>query len=276
VLQRHLSKILLAGYTLASLAFLSWSADNVVRTLKHTAYYVFTVSASPPLEQMEQWGRFGSRLARLIRADRDLHLREDLWRRDRLDRARMEEVERENARLRALLQLDRRPYFRPLAARVWARDPGNGYHSVMARRGSRQGVGLGGPVVTESDGRETYVGQVVEVFNDNARILLATDPSSAVSAAVARSGEQGAVEGGGTAFPVLNYLLPDADVRVGDEVVTAGLGGTIPAGLLLGWVDDVETGERDGFKRARLRPAFRLGRLREVLILLPVEGEKIP
>ncbi len=75
------------------------------------------------------------------------------------------------------------------------------------------------------------------------------------------------MEGEGSYRLKMNYLFSDSDVRPGDEVVTAGLGGVFPEGIFLGVVEKVERESRESFKWARLKPAVRLSDLEEVFVL---------
>jgi rod shape-determining protein MreC len=186
----------------------------------------------------------------------------------RLNEKRFQVIEAENQRLRALLRLDPIPSHRPLAARVLARDSSDWFHSLLVRRGRRDGVQLSDPVIIVQEGREVLLGQVVEIFERNARVLLIMDPLSAVSSQVSRTAEQGVTEGQGLNSLAMDYLPSDSDVREGDEVVTAGLGQIFPQGILLGHVVSVEPSTRESFKRVYLFPSARLNRLQEVLILL--------
>src|SRR5262249_45589148 len=105
-------------------------------------------------------------------------------------------------------------------------------------------------------------------------VMLLTDPSSAVSALVPRTREQGAVEGYRAWGLILNYLSSDTDVHAGDEVVTAGLGNIFPAGLLIGVVKTVEGTTAESFRRALLQPAARAGSASEVLVLRRTTAEE--
>ncbi len=267
MLQRHFSAFLLVVYSLFSLTCLSWSADSFVRTLKHTFFYLVSPATLPVLSQMDRWGDFGQNMARLLRLDQSHRDLEARWRQHRLDDKRFRAVERENERLTALLGLRPRPAHEILVGRVWAYDANDRFHSIFIRRGRRDGVRVADPVIAFQDGREVLVGQVTDVFNETCRVLLLTDPLSAVSAAIPRTGEQGSVEGQGSARLVLNYLFPDSDVRVGDEVVTAGLGGIFPEGMAVGYVESVEADPETRFKKAFLRPAGRFNNLTEVCLL---------
>ena len=94
-----------------------------------------------------------------------------------------------------------------------------------------------------------------------------TDPESRVAGVVERSRETGLLVGQGNGACELLYLDPDADVKEGDRVVTAGLGGPFPKGLVLGVVTRVIKEEETGTLRAAVRPSVRLGQVEDVLCL---------
>jgi rod shape-determining protein MreC len=265
--QKHLSELLLAVYTVFCLSCLAWSADPAVRTVKLSLEYLLSPASTEVLEQMETLGDFGRNASRLLRLDADYRRLEWRWRLRRLDEKRLRALEAENRRLTSLLNLTPPPEFSPQAARVLARDSGDWFHSVLIDRGLRSGVRVSDPVVAFQSGREVLVGQVIETRENSSRVLLVTDPLSAVSARVQRTGEEGAVEGQGVRRLVMNYLLSDSDVKPGDEVVTAGLGRIFPESIHLGTVERVEGDRQDVFKRAYLLPAAGLSRLNEVMVL---------
>lgn len=263
---RHRHLALLGVYVLTSLALLSWSADNVVRTLKATTAYLLSPVEDPVLGTMETWGRFGARFSRLIHADSAQRTTEWAWMKEQLENRRSETVEAENARLSALLKMPPHPKFHARAARLWSRDAADWFHSVEIRYEGEPPL-LGDAVIVLQSNRPVVLGQVVEAAHGAARVLLVTDPLSAVSARVERTGEQGIVEGLGSDRLALNYLFSDSDIRTDDEVTTAGLGDLFPEGFLIGHVVDVREASRGSFKGAILRPAVRLNQLHEVLVL---------
>lgn len=267
MIQRHATAILLGIYSLFCLVCLSFSADGFVRTTKHTFQYLLSPTEVPVLSRMETWGSFGRHAARVIKLDQSYRDLQERWERNRLDEKRLLALEKENERLAALLALAPHPRYRPLAARVLARDSSDWFHSVMIERGRKAGVVVADPVVALQEGREVMVGEVVEVFDDSSRVLLVTDPLCAVSAHLGRTGEQGAVEGNDGNRLVMNYLFSDSDVQPGDEVFTAGLGHVFPEGVLVGSVERVEGDPKESFKRAFLKPAVRLDKLEEVRVL---------
>jgi len=271
--QRHRTAIFFSLYSFASLALLSWSTDRFVQSLKYAFYYLLQPAGLPAVSALDQWGSFAGRVALLIRADQRAQKAESRWLAERLDEKRLATLEEENRRLTESLGLARWPRFTPHPARVWARDAADWFHSVIVRAGNRTSVRVGDAVLTIVDGRVTVVGQISELFpNGTARVLLMTDSFSSLSAHVARTGEQGLVEGRSADRLLLNYLFSDSDVRAGDEIVTSGLGGVTPAGLLVGRVLTVQEATRGSFKRAVLAPAAKLNNLRDVVILSVTAG----
>lgn len=150
-------------------------------------------------------------------------------------------------------------------ASALARSPLPTQQTLLVDRGRRQGIAEAGLVVDA----QGVVGRVMEAQPATALVLLLTDPNSRIAALVERSRETGLLIGRGFSECQLIYLGLDADVKEGDKVVTAGLGGSVPKGLLLGTVTKVERLERSGASRATVKPSATLGRLEEVLCLPP-------
>ena len=135
--------------------------------------------------------------------------------------------------------------------------------TLLLNRGQRQGLALGAAVVHVSG----VVGRITELHPTTALITLLTDPESRVAGLIERSRETGLLVGEGRGACTFLYLDADADIKEGDEIVTAGLGGPFPKGLLLGTVARVVKDEGAGTVWATVRPAARLGQVEEVLCL---------
>lgn len=111
------------------------------------------------------------------------------------------------------------------------------------------------------------VGRVVTVAGHYVRVQLITDRASSVGAMVERTRRQGIVRGTQSGLLGLHYVPQQADVRVGDRVVTAGIDGVYPRGIPVGTVVEVEQGD-DLFHRVRLVPAVDLGEVDQVYVLI--------
>ena len=137
--------------------------------------------------------------------------------------------------------------------------------TVLLDRGEYHGLSLDAVIVDASG----LIGRAVEVHPATCLVLLLTDPESRVAGLVERSRETGLLVGKGWGQCEFIYLDADADIQEGDRVVTAGLGGPFPKGLLLGSVARVDRDELTGSASAVVTPAARLSRLEEVLCLPP-------
>ncbi len=187
----------------------------------------------------------------------------------RRELARVEEVFQENQRLRSLLEFRDALAQPAVAARVVGRNATPWLRTAVLDKGAADGIRVDAPVVTP----EGLVGRVYEVSDRASRVLLLTDPNSAVDALIQRTRAQVVVEGGlGRRCRVL-YLPRGEEVEVGDPVVTSGLDGVFPKGILLGRIAAVEQRPGEVFQRAELEPGADFGRLEEVLVLPRPVGE---
>lgn len=187
-------------------------------------------------------------------------LRAELLQRQ-LEVAQLREVMRQSATAQRLVTAHALP--EGVVATVIDRSRIPTQQTVLLDKGQRHGLTLGG-VVVDADG---VAGRILELFPSTALVLLVTDAESRVAGLVERSRETGLLVGRGHGSCELIYLDLEADVEAGDRVVTAGLGGASPKGLLLGVISRVIKDEARGTAWAVVRPAAHLGRLEEVLCL---------
>jgi rod shape-determining protein MreC len=169
----------------------------------------------------------------------------------------------ETQRLERLLAMRQASRAEFLTARVVGKDATNWFKTILLDRGSLEGIRRNQPVLAP-DG---LVGRVVEVTPSSARVQLLTDPVSAVGGLIQRTRVTGIVSGNLGAGARVRYLPLMADVAVGDEVLTSGMGGVFPKGILIGRITSVERKSGALFQEATLQSAVDLSRLEEVLIL---------
>jgi len=168
-----------------------------------------------------------------------------------------------NITLRGLLQLRETVATPTVTAEIIGRDPSVLFKTLVINRGSKVGLCQGMPAVT-ADG---VVGQIIDSTPNYAKVLLAIDPNSAINVVVQRSRVQGILKGDGNEY-TLHYVLKNADIREGDIIVTAGMEGLFPNGLMVGTVSKVVRGKRGRFQRIRVRPSVDFSHLETLLIIL--------
>jgi rod shape-determining protein MreC len=185
--------------------------------------------------------------------------------------AYLEEQVLETQRLQGLLAMRETWRAEFVTARVVGKDATNWFKTILIDRGSRAGLRRNLPVVSPAG----LVGRIVEVTPSSAKVQLITDPVSASGALMQRTRVTGIAIGNLDSGLRVRYLPLLADVVVGDNVVTSGMGGVFPKGIPVGRVTAVERKSGALFQEAVLEPAVDLGRLEEVLVLsdtVPREG----
>ncbi len=180
----------------------------------------------------------------------------------RAENNRLQEALQTEERLQRLAPL-RKSHSFSVVANVFARDPSSWFKTVLVDKGERDGV-TKDMAVTVAEG---LVGRVIEVFPRAAKVLLITDPNSSVDVIVQRTRAQGIMEGRVEDFCILKYVKKGDDVQVGDQVITSGLGGIFPKGLLTATLTKVERKRPGIFQYVESMPTADLSRLEEVLIL---------
>ena len=187
--------------------------------------------------------------------------------------ARAKEAFYENQRLRKLLRVARDLHGQtPVVAHVVGKPLGSWQGLILIDKGLDDNILPEMPVLAYTPyGPAGVVGQVVAVERHYAKVLLLTDPSFAVDALVQRSRERGLLRGQGKELCLLDYVSAEADVRENDLIVTSGLDGIFPKGLLLGRVVKIYPGRTRGlFRPIEVKPAVDFQKLEEVLVLLRV------
>jgi rod shape-determining protein MreC len=174
-----------------------------------------------------------------------------------------DEVRLENERLRLLLDFKEAQKIATLPARVIGEDASSWFRTVMIDKGSEQGVTEGMPVVVA----EGVVGRVVRSSPKFSRVLLVTDASSAVASLLQSNRARGICRGQGEQL-VFDFVLRQEEVKIGDRVVTSGMGGVFPKGLVVGNVKSVDRQEFGLFQAIEVSPTVDFSHLEEVLVLL--------
>jgi rod shape-determining protein MreC len=169
-----------------------------------------------------------------------------------------------NERLKKVLDLKTAQQLPSLTATVIGEDSTPWFKTVVIDRGAVDGLQEGMPVLAV-DG---VVGQLVKVAASSARVLLLTDHASAIAAMVQRSRARGVVKGKGDGRCIMEFTVREDDVKVGDTVVSSGIGRIFPKGIPLGEVTMVKKGEYGIFQTIEVRPFVNISRLEEVLVLL--------
>ncbi|MFM7531234.1 MAG: rod shape-determining protein MreC [Rubrivivax sp.] len=189
-----------------------------------------------------------------------------------LQGARAQALARENAQLRALLELRPAITVRSQAAEVLYEAADPFARKVVIDRGALQGVAAGSPVVNEAG----LIGQVTRVHPLQSEVSLLSHERAAVPVLNERTGARAAAYGGAREHGMeLRFVAANADVKVGDVLVTSGLDGIYPPGLRVARVAAVDRLAGAGFAGIGLAPLAPADGVRHVLVLEPT-GTQLP
>lgn len=173
-------------------------------------------------------------------------------------------LEAENARLRALLEVRTRVRDRARVAEIMSVDANPYSHSLVINVGTKDGV-FDGQALIDVDG---VVGQVIEAGLMTSQAMLISDTGHALPVEVNRNGLRTIVVGTGKIDKLeLPFVVNNADIKVGDLLVTSGLGGAFPAGYPVAIVDSVTRIPQEPYADVTATPAAALGQVREVMLI---------
>ena len=182
-------------------------------------------------------------------------------------------VLRENEELRRLVDIQERSSLDTAAAQVIATGPSNIEWTVKLDVGASDGVAREMPVIN-GDG---LVGRVIQTTADTSRVLLAVDPSFQAASAHAETGETGLIRGNGGEPMVYRPQDPEAEIAVGDEIVTSQYSnGVFPADIPIGTVASADASAGLLDRSARVRPWVDFTRLQTVLVVLYDPDMELP
>jgi rod shape-determining protein MreC len=177
-----------------------------------------------------------------------------------------EAVEQENNRLRQMLGSATRVADRALAAELIEISQEPFTRKLLIARGEADGAYIGQPVI-DAHG---IVGQVTQTYRNQSRVTLITDPGHAVPVLVNRNGLRALVFGTGNPDLVdIPYLTAAADIKVGDLLISSGMGGTFPPSYPVAEVLTIDNDPNEAFLKITARPVAKLNHSKQVLLIWP-------
>lgn len=260
-----LSLMMLTMYFRESDTGLLHSARRVTLELTSPIARLGTIITSPVRAVGDYFEGIGASRERVLALERQ---NEEL--RARL--AELEEARQENERLRALVDFAEERKFAKLGAEVIRRPVSIWEGVIVIDRGSDDGVEPGMPVIAA----QGLVGQVADVSSNSATVRLISDQQSGVSVIVQSTRTPGVVRGSVDGSLSLDFVdrayLPVA----GDVVITSGLGGVYPAGIVVGDVISVDDRHGELYPRIEVASRVPIGSIEEVFVLVGAVVEADP
>jgi len=170
----------------------------------------------------------------------------------------------EGIRLQKLLTLKEKVNYPTIAARVIGRDQTSIIKTILIDKGTSHGLKVDLPVIAD----QGVVGKIVESSPHVSKILLLIDENSNIDALVQETRIQGILHGAASMGCSLKYVPKPETVTVGNTVVSSGLSGIFPKGLLLGTVTNIDKTDSGLFQKIDVTPFVDFARLEEVMVIM--------
>jgi len=241
---------------------------NVVRQVVSTALYPLQVAALAPRDAIIYVGDYFTSLTQIKAENQALKLQQTT---DAEALQQGQQLLAENAQLRQLLDAKARVPVKTVMGEILYDTRDRFTRKIMLDRGTQHDVERGQPVIDHVG----VVGQVTRVFPFSSEVTLVTDKDQVVPVQVVRNGLRSVAYGRGQSNLLeLRFLPSNVDIQEGDTLVTSGIDGVYPAGLMVAKVTEVDR-KSDAFARIVCTPIAGVDRNRQLLILL-VENQYEP
>lgn len=185
--------------------------------------------------------------------------------------ADIEELYRENQRLREALQFSSVLQYQNEPAQIIAKDPGNLFGTLSINKGAAHGLRPGDPVIAIQDGRQGLVGRIMQTGRFTSIVQPMFDTRSHVAARLQETRLEGIVSGTGRPdSPLQLQFIPQrarSDLRTGDVVVTSGMSQIFPPGILVGTIVSMQAMPYESSLTIELGPIIDFNRLELVYVL---------
>lgn len=239
-------------------------------TFRHSLIPLILDKAQPLVSWSSQYLNPGTLWWTWQEESRDAQVRQLEAQKQRLynQLAAISHVVEENQELRELLALPAPTDYDKVSAEIIIRAPHQWYETLIINKGFEAGLAVN-QVVLNGNG---VVGKLIEVTAKTARVQLISHPESMVSCLIGKSNIPGVLSGRYRQKPAhLRYLQNFAQLHSGDPVVTSGLGGVYPPGLVLGTVKTIKKQAALPSPEATVELSSLLQPLRFVVVLVPLE-----
>jgi len=175
----------------------------------------------------------------------------------------------EAVRLQRMLDLKEQLDVTAVAAEVIDRDQASVIKTLLIKKGTSQGLRVGLPVLADRG----IAGRITECSWHVSRVMLITDENSNVDALIQGNRAHGILQGAGSEGCHLKYITKTEEVKVGDTIISSGIGGIFPKGIVLGIVRSVDKMDGGLFQKIGVSPSVNFDKLEEVLVLVFNSGE---
>ncbi|MEW6557635.1 MAG: rod shape-determining protein MreC [Elusimicrobiota bacterium] len=258
--------ILLAFYLILSIIILSFNLNPTVKTLRDFLFYMVVTPYSKIDTAIVSFANLGSNINELVQAHQEVQKLKVKNQQLLHDLAKLKTLEIENRRLSELLGYKRKIYRPTVISRVITKPPHQYFNSIIIDKGSVDGLSENRAVYGFYKNRFGVVGQLLNVEQNLSQVLLITSRISKIPAHILPANVDGLVIGCETAELEMLWIPSDAEIKIGDEVVTSTASDIFPAGIPIGIITQVTQTGHLPFKKASVKPLIPATQLMDVFI----------
>lgn len=177
--------------------------------------------------------------------------------------ATQKETTRENQRLRSMLEFRKKSNFKLLAGEVIGINPDPGINGLLINIGAKDGVTKNQPVI----GIDGVAGRIYRVGTRSSTVQLLTDPNIGIAGIMMKSRENGIVYSASRGDLIMKGVPVTSKIDLGDTIVTSGLGGIFPPGLVIGAAKQIKPAGDGWLWEIIIEPRVDFARLEEVFVI---------
>jgi rod shape-determining protein MreC len=181
------------------------------------------------------------------------------------ENARLKSAQDENAALRRALNFQQQSTFSVLPVETLSADPTGFSQTIVINKGTDDGIRINQPIVAQPG---LLVGKVTKLYPNSAEVTLITDPAIVINGEVVESSAKALIKGEHGLGLSLDLVTQNELIKTGDKVITSGLSGDFPRGLLIGSISAIRSTSTDLFQKAFVSPAADLRNTRFLFAVL--------
>lgn len=179
------------------------------------------------------------------------------------ENARLKDFENENNILKQQLDLTPRDKYNLTAAYIVAQDPQGLGNWIEIDKGSDEGVSEGMAVIVS---KGILVGKIEEVWAKSSKVMLVTNTKTTINS-MTSMGAKGVVKGEYGLGLILDMVLQTDEIKIGDDVITSGIGSNIPRGFYIGKIQEVHPSNDHLFQQAVVTSPLQISKLEVVFVV---------
>lgn len=275
LLKKHRDLAILIALLAVSLTALTLSSKPLTKSVQRGGFTVFTAVQKQIAEVKFFFKETFTSIAELKRLQDAYDELQTKLEDSQAVQDDMEQLKKENHRLRRQLRFSRSLDFEHVSAQIIAKEPGNLFSPIVLNKGERDGVEQDMPVIAYQDEHVGLVGKIISVTPGTAIMQPLYDPSAFVASRLLTSRYEGLVQGSGISSEELRMLyikkMARENIQFGDLVVTSGLSDDYPPGIGIGRVEEISAREWETSLTLRITPLIDFTRL-EYLFILKEKG----